>query len=70
MLLTGSFVVEQIFAIPGIGRFFVTAVTNRDYPLVMGVTLLYAVLVVAANLAVDLLYGWLDPRIRLGGREA
>ncbi|MCZ6822383.1 MAG: ABC transporter permease [Deltaproteobacteria bacterium] len=70
MLLTGSFVVEHIFAIPGIGRFFVTAVTNRDYPLVMGVTLLYAVLVVAANLAVDLLYGWLDPRIRLGGREA
>ena len=69
VLLTGSFVVEQIFAIPGIGRFFVTAVTNRDYPLVMGVTLLYAVLVVAANLVVDLLYGWLDPRIRLGGRE-
>jgi ABC-type dipeptide/oligopeptide/nickel transport system permease component len=70
VLLTGSFVVEQIFAIPGIGRFFVTAVTNRDYPLVMGVTLLYALLVVLANLAVDLLYGWLDPRIRLGGREA
>ena len=66
VLLTGSFVVEQIFAIPGIGRFFVTAVTNRDYPLVMGVTLLYAALVVLANLAVDLLYGWLDPRIRLG----
>ena len=69
VLLTGSFVVEHIFAIPGIGRFFVTAVTNRDYPLVMGVTLLYAVLVVAANRAVDLLYGGLDPRIRLGGRE-
>ncbi len=68
VLLTGSFVVEQIFAIPGIGRFFVTAVTNRDYPLVMGVTLLYAALVVLANLVVDLLYGWLDPRIRLGGR--
>ncbi len=70
VLLTGSFVVEQIFAIPGIGRFFVTAVTNRDYPLVMGVTLLYAVLVVGANLVVDLLYGWLDPRIRLGGHKA
>ncbi len=70
VLMTGSFVVEHIFAIPGIGRFFVTAVSNRDYPLVMGVTLLYAVLVVGANLAVDLLYGWLDPRIRLGGREA
>jgi oligopeptide transport system permease protein len=67
MLLTGSFVVEEIFAIPGMGRFFVTAVTNRDYPLVMGVTLVYAALVVTANLCVDLLYGWLDPRIRLRG---
>lgn len=65
-LLTGSFVVEKIFAVPGIGRFFVTAVTNRDYPLVLGVTLLYAALVVVANLAVDLLYARLDPRIRLG----
>ena len=70
VLLTGSFVVEQIFAIPGIGRFFVTAVTNRDYPLVLGVTLLYGLLIVLANLAVDLLYAWLDPRIRLGGRKA
>jgi oligopeptide transport system permease protein len=67
ILLTGSFVFEQIFAIPGMRRFFVTAVTNRDYPLVLGVTLVYAGLVVLANLAVDLLYGWLDPRIRLGG---
>jgi len=67
ILLTGSFVVEQIFAIPGMGRFFVTAVTNRDYPLIMGVTLIYGSLVVVANLAVDLLYAWLDPRIRLGG---
>ncbi len=69
MLLTGSFVVEQIFAIPGMGRFFVTAVTNRDYPLVMGVTLVYAALIVLSNLAVDLLYGWLDPRIRLAGDQ-
>ena len=70
ILLTGSFVVEQIFAIPGIGRFFVTAVTNRDYPLVLGVTLLYGTLVVVANLLVDLLYAWLDPRIRLGEGES
>jgi oligopeptide transport system permease protein len=69
MLLTGSFVVEQVFSIPGMGRFFVTAVHNRDYPLVLGVTLVYAAFVVIANLLVDLLYGWLDPRIRLGGRE-
>jgi oligopeptide transport system permease protein len=65
ILLTGSFVVEQIYAIPGMGRFFVTAVTNRDYPLVLGVTLVYGGLVVLANLGVDLLYAWLDPRIRL-----
>jgi oligopeptide transport system permease protein len=69
MLLTGSFVVERIFAIPGMGRFFVTAVTNRDYPLVLGVTLVYAALVVVANLAVDLLYAALDPRIRVGRDE-
>ena len=50
---------------PGMGRFFVTAVLNRDYPLVMGVTLVYAALIVISNLLVDLLYGWLDPRIRL-----
>lgn len=69
ILLTGSFVVEKVFAIPGMGRFFVTAVTNRDYPLVLGVTLVYAALIVAANLTVDLLYAWLDPRIRLGRSE-
>ena len=67
ILLTGSFVVEKIYAIPGMGRFFVTAVTNRDYPLVLGVTLIYAALVVTANLVVDVLYAWLDPRIRVGG---
>jgi oligopeptide transport system permease protein len=69
ILLTGSFVVERIFAVPGMGRFFVTAVTNRDYPLVLGVTLVYAALVVVANLVVDLLYAWLDPRIRVGNTE-
>ncbi len=69
ILLTGSFVVERIFAVPGMGRFFVTAVTNRDYPLVLGVTLMYGALVVLANLAVDLLYAWLDPRIRVGNTE-
>jgi oligopeptide transport system permease protein len=70
ILLTGSFVVERIFAVPGMGRYFVTAVTNRDYPLVLGVTLVYAALVVVANLAVDLLYAWLDPRIRVGRSDA
>jgi oligopeptide transport system permease protein len=65
VLVTGSFVVEYLFSIPGMGRFFITAVTNRDYPLIMGVTVVYAVVIVAANLAVDLLYGWFDPRMRV-----
>lgn len=63
-LITGSFIIEYIFSIPGMGKYFVTAVINRDYPLIMGVTLVYAVLIVLANLAVDLLYFFVDPRIR------
>jgi len=63
-LITGSFVIEQIFAIPGIGRYYVTAVTSRDYSVVMGLTVLLSVIVIFANLAVDILYGILDPRTR------
>jgi len=63
-LITGSFVVEYIFAIPGIGRFFVLAVSNRDYPLVMGITIVYTIILVLANLTVDILYVYLDPRIK------
>jgi len=63
-LLTGSMVVETIFQIPGIGRYFVQGALNRDYTLVMGVTILSAGLVIVMNLVVDLLYGLLDPRVR------
>jgi ABC-type dipeptide/oligopeptide/nickel transport system permease component len=63
-LITGSFVIEQIFAIPGIGRYYVTAVTGRDYSVVMGLTVLLAIIVIVANLVVDILYGLLDPRTR------
>lgn len=63
-MVTGTFVVEQIFAIPGMGRYFITSITNRDYPVVMGTILLYAVVLVLANLTVDLTYAFLDPRIR------
>jgi oligopeptide transport system permease protein len=63
-LLTGSFVVEYVFAIPGMGRFFITAVTDRDYPLVMGVTLVYTALLFLANMLVDMAYGLVDPRVR------
>jgi len=63
-VVTGTFVVEQIFAIPGLGKYFITSITNRDYPVVMGTILLYAVFLVLANLAVDVTYAFLDPRIR------
>ena len=63
-LITGSFIVERIFAIPGIGAYYVTAVTARDYSVVMGLTVLLALIVIIANLVVDILYGVLDPRTR------
>jgi oligopeptide transport system permease protein len=65
-LLTGSLVVEQVFVLPGVGRYFVQGAINRDYTLVMGMVIFYAALILLLNLAVDLLYGWLDPRIRHG----
>ncbi|MEN6483231.1 MAG: ABC transporter permease [Anaerolineaceae bacterium] len=63
-LLTGTFVTELTFGIPGMGRYFVTSITNRDYPVIMGTILLYAIFLVIANLFVDLIYAYLDPRIR------
>jgi oligopeptide transport system permease protein len=63
-VLTGSVVVEEIFGIPGLGQFFVRGALNRDYTLVLGIVIFYAVLVVLLNLVVDLLYGVIDPRIR------
>ena len=63
-VVTGTFIIEQIFGIPGMGKHFVTSIGNRDYPLIMGVTLIYTVLLVIANLFVDVAYAWLDPRIR------
>jgi len=62
--ITGSFVIENIFAIPGLGKHFVMAVSNRDYTLVMGVTVLFAVLLIGFNMLSELAYGWLDPRVR------
>lgn len=64
-IVTGSLVVEQIFAVPGIGRAFVNSITNRDYPLVMGTTIVLAVLIVVMNLVSDILYKVVDPRITL-----
>jgi oligopeptide transport system permease protein len=68
-LISGSFVVEKIFQIPGLGTYFVTSVADRDYPVVTGVFVFYAALLVALNLAVDVAYGVLDPRLPgLGAR--
>lgn len=63
-LITGSFIIEYIFAIPGIGKYYITAVSARDYSVVMGLTVLLAIIVVLANMVVDILYGVLDPRTR------
>lgn len=63
-LLTGAVVIETVFGLPGLGRYFVQGALNRDYPLVMGVVILYAALILLFNLIADLLYGWLDPRVR------
>ncbi len=67
VVLTGSLVVEQIFAIPGMGRYFVTSISSRDYPMVMGVVVIYSMIIVVANLSVDILYAFLDPRIQQAG---
>jgi oligopeptide transport system permease protein len=63
-LVTGSFIIENIFSIPGIGRYYVTSVQGRDYSTVMGITILLAILIIVANAVVDILYGYLDPRTR------
>jgi oligopeptide transport system permease protein len=66
-LITGSFIVETLFQIPGIGRSFVTSIAARDYTMILGTTLLYAFLIAVVNLVVDVLYVFLDPRVRLSG---
>ena len=63
-LLTGSLVVEQIFALPGIGKYFISAALNRDYGLVLGTTILYMFIILLVNLLVDVIYAWLDPKVR------
>ena len=64
-VLTGSFVVEKIFGIPGLGSHFVTSITNRDYTVIMGVTVFYSIILLVSILVVDVLYGIIDPRIKL-----
>ena len=66
-LMVGSLVVENIFAIPGIGEQFVKSITTNDYPVIMGLTILYSAMLTVVILVVDILYGFIDPRIRLSG---
>jgi oligopeptide transport system permease protein len=68
-ILTGNFVVEYVFNIPGIGQFFVSSITARDYPVIMGTTILFATLLVVFNLLVDIAYTFVDPRIKLTGQK-
>jgi peptide/nickel transport system permease protein len=63
MTMTGSFVIEKVFHIPGLGQHFVDSVTGRDQPLILGVVMVESALLLVFNLLVDVAYGWLDPRI-------
>lgn len=67
-ILTGTFVIERIFAIPGLGTHFVTSITNRDYTVIMGTTVFYSIVLLTLILLVDLAYGIVDPRIKLSGK--
>ncbi len=63
-IVTGSVIIEQIFGIPGIGRYFVQGAINRDYTLVLGVTILFGTMIIICNLIADICYGLLDPKVR------
>ena len=65
-VLTGSFIIEKIFGIPGLGQWFINSVTNRDYTVIMGLTVFYSIILLTAIFFVDIVYGWIDPRIKIG----
>lgn len=64
-ILTGTFVIEKIFGIPGLGRHFITSITNRDYTVIMGTTVFFSILLILVILVIDIAYGFIDPRIKL-----
>ncbi len=68
-VLTGTFVIESIFAIPGMGKYYVESVTQNDYSMVLGMTVFYGIFLVSCNLIVDILYGIIDPRVRISGKQ-
>lgn len=64
-VITGTFIVEVFFAVPGLGRYYITSIGNRDYPVIMGTSLLFGAVIMVMNVVVDILYSWIDPRIRV-----
>ncbi len=69
-ILTGSFIIEKIFGIPGLGQWFINSITNRDYTVIMGITVFYSIILLSAIFLVDLTYSWVDPRIKIGRKRA
>lgn len=69
-ILTGSFIIEKIFGIPGLGQWFINSITNRDYTVIMGITVFYSIILLASIFLVDLVYGLIDPRIKIGGKKS
>lgn len=65
-LVTGSFIIEYIFGIPGMGEMFVNSIFNRDYPVILGATIFYSIILIALIFIVDVAYTWIDPRIKIG----
>jgi oligopeptide transport system permease protein len=68
-IMTGSFIIEKIFGIPGLGQWFINSISNRDYTVIMGLTVFYSIILLSAIFMVDLLYGWIDPRIKMGRKK-
>src|SRR5699024_6233958 len=68
-ILTGSFIIEKIFSIPGLGNEFVESVTNRDYTVIMGTTVFFSILLLVSILIVNIIYGMIDPRITITGKQ-
>jgi oligopeptide transport system permease protein len=68
-ILTGSFIIEKIFGIPGLGQWFINSITNRDYTVIMGITVFYSMILLTAIFLVDIAYGWIDPRLKIQSRK-
>jgi len=68
-VLTGTFVIESIFAVPGMGKYYVNSVSDLDYTMILGMTIFYGIFLITANMIVDILYGVIDPRVRIAGKQ-